>query len=348
MLRSVIRILYHRSEKLMNYRRRLRHLVNLIRSDKLAWLLSVAEHRIRYNISALYAGVMMNRNGEGDIYNLRRNIHRIEKGLMHEERKQVFAEEYIYDLVHSLERLKMAGTCDENTLIWGEGVLDQYFEESHHTEKVAEAYKVYLNIKREGRQPPWHPYPANFRPELAIGYEDLWKLAVRRRSVRHYVNKEVEFAQVQQAMVIAALSPSSCNRQSFKYLFYNDKDVVSAILKTPGGYEGFTAPSVVIVVGCYRGYFDERDANAPLVDASLSVMAFIFALETLGLSSVCINWPSLPDRDEAIRELVRLEDDEFVIMLIGVGYASPMGKVAYSAKRNIEMLISCNERIIRG
>ena len=113
-------------------------------------------------------------------------------------------------------------------------------------------------------------------------------------------------------------------------------------------HSGFDAPSVVIVVGNYRSYFDERDTNTPIIDASISVMSFILALETLGLSSVCINWPCLPDKDEAIRKLIHIEDDEFVITLIVVGYADPQGKVPYSAKRDITNLVFCNERIINN
>jgi nitroreductase len=156
----------------------------------------------------------------------------------------------------------------------------------------------------------------------------------------------VEFKIIQQAMAVAALSPSACNRQAFKFLFYNEKNIVGEIIKTPGGYVGFDAPSVVIVIGSYRGYFHERDANVPIIDASLAVMAFILALETLGLSSVCVNWPCLPDQDEAIRRLIHLEEDEFITLLIVVGYAEPQGKVPYSAKRDINTLVFCNERII--
>jgi len=75
-------------------------------------------------------------------------------------------------------------------------------------------------------------------------------------------------------------------------------------------------------------------------------MSFMFALETLGLSSVCINWPSLPEKDGAIRYLIHLENDEVVIMLIALGYPDPEGKVTYSAKRETHCLISYNERLI--
>jgi nitroreductase len=75
-------------------------------------------------------------------------------------------------------------------------------------------------------------------------------------------------------------------------------------------------------------------------------MSFLFALETLGLSSVCLNMPSLPDREESLRRIIKLDDDEIVVMLIGIGYPDPNGKIAYSAKRDIPSLIQCNDRLI--
>jgi nitroreductase len=183
------------------------------------------------------------------------------------------------------------------------------------------------------------------RPELKVDFNSLYELALRRRSIRHYINKKVKFDDVRKAMEIASLSPGACNRQSFQFLFYNKKEVVDKICEIPGGFKGFEVPSVVIVVGRYRGYFDERDASVPIIDASLASMSFILALETLGISSVCINWPLLPDRDATVRNLVHLEDDEFIIMLIGLGYADPSARIPFSAKKDINTLISCNARL---
>jgi nitroreductase len=155
----------------------------------------------------------------------------------------------------------------------------------------------------------------------------------------------VAFELVKKAMAVASLSPSACNRQPFHFLFYNEKDIVGKIARIPGGASSFTLPSVIVVVGRYRAFFNERDAAVPVIDASLAVMSFLFACETLGLSTVCINWPNLPDRDVRIRKLIQLEQDEFVVMLIGLGYADPAGKIPYSAKHEIEALMSCNARI---
>ena len=296
-------------------------------------------------ISALYSGLLMNRNGQGDLFNLRRDIHRLEKGLANEQPRSVFAESFIRETIDRLARVKRSAEPEGNTIAWAEAVLNQYFGMCQDTEIVREARVRYQSLVPENAQPTWCPYLEQDRPSLDVGFDALYQLALRRRSVRYYIDKTVEFDVVEKAMRVAALCPSACNRQSFRFLFYNDKHIVRDISQMPGGFAGCQVPSIVVVVGSYRGYFDERDVLVPIIDASLAAMAFLFALETLGLSSVCMNWPALPDRDEAIRRLIHLEDDEFVAMLIGVGYPDPEGKIPYSGKRDINRLVLCNEEL---
>ena len=171
------------------------------------------------------------------------------------------------------------------------------------------------------------------------------EMAMRRRSVRHFLDKEVQEEVIKKAYDIAKMSPSACNRQSFHYYFYNEKSIVKKLSQIPGGVAGYEIPSVIVIVGNYNGYFDERDINAPVIDASLAAMSFLFALETLGLGSVCINWPNLPDREAKIRKVLDLKSYEFVIMMIGVGYPDSNGKIPFSKKRSADEVVIVNSNI---
>lgn len=312
---------------------------------RLGWLAKIAESRLKYRLSALQAGVAMNRRGQADNFNLRRNIHRLEKGLSYRSQKGDFAEAYILETIDYFEKAQRLTPYDSNLLNWSTAVLEEYFRVTNHTPIISEAYEKYLGLEPVNRHPDWYPHVEAKRPKLTVSYVDLLQLGFRRRSVRGYLDKPVEFDLVKKAMAFAALSPSACNRQPFHFLFYDDKEFVQEISRIPGGAAGFTLPSVVVVVGRYRAFFDERDAAVPVIDSSLSVMSFLFACETLGLSTVCINWPNLPDRDIRIRNLINLEEDEFVVMLIGIGYADPTGKIPFSAKHEVDALLSCNARI---
>lgn len=314
----------------------------IIRNKRIIWDLSLTNDRLRFKFDALYWGIKVNRETENNIHNFRRNIHRLEKGLSYRETKGTFAEAYILETVNSLKEDEKNHSFDSNTRSWGISVLNLYFETCAHSEKISQAHDLYQSLDLKPVDGKCIPYLSSERPVLSVSYQSLYQLALRRRSIRHYLNKPVESQLIQEAMKIASLSPSACNRQSFNFLFFNDIEQVNKISNIPGGVKGYDLPSIVIVVGKYRGYFDARDINAPIIDSSLATMAFIFALETLGLSSVCINWPNLPDRERKIRELINLEKDEFIIMMIGVGYADPGGKIPYSAKKDLGDLLLIN------
>ena len=320
----------------------LRIVYTIANNKRIIWGLSLINDRLSFKFDALYWGIKLNQESKSNISNFRRNIHRLEKGLSHQKTKKIFAEDYILETINFLKEDKETQSFDANTRSWGLSVLNLYFETCVHSDKISQAYKLYQSLDLNSPSYTCIPYFSNERPELSVNYQSLYQLALRRRSIRCYLDKNVQPHLIQAAMKIASLSPSACNRQSFKFLFFNDSEQVNKIASIPGGVNGYDLPSIVIVIGKYRGYFDARDINAPIIDASLATMAFIFALETLGLSSVCINWPNLPDRERKIRELINLEKDEFVIMMIGVGYSDPVGKVPYSAKKDLGDLLLIN------
>ena len=67
-------------------------------------------------------------------------------------------------------------------------------------------------------------------------------------------------------------------------------------------------------------------------------MLFMLASETLGITSCCLNWPDIEDKDARIAEMLGLEPGQRVVMLIVLGYADPAGQVAYSMRSSIQEL----------
>jgi hypothetical protein len=71
-------------------------------------------------------------------------------------------------------------------------------------------------------------------------------------------------------------------------------------------------------------------------------MSFVFALETLGLSSTIINWPDVEPLERKMRKTLALESSDRVVMLIAVGYQDPTGMVPYSQKKELDSIRSYN------
>ena len=283
-------------------------------------------------------------------YRLRRNIHRLEKGLIQKDRRAVFALDYITDTVEGFERV-LGGSAGEvregSELAWARDVLEEYFactESSPQRDHALSRFQPIMNRRLdqppdEGmRLIPYHRNSAGDQPP--ISYEDFLSLTLQRRSVRWFEQTPVPRELVDKALAAAAQSPSACNRQPFEFRIFDEPSEVRRVAQIPGGtvgyYENF--PAVAVIVGDLGAFFSPRDRHVVYIDASLAAMTFMLALETLGLSSCPINWPDVTSSELQMREMLSLGEHQRVVMLVAFGYPDPDGLVARSQKRPLEQL----------
>ncbi len=281
---------------------------------------------------------------------LQRNTHRLEKGLIMRPRREVFARDYILETVRLYARLAAEtspGAPGAELLAYSYDVLRQYFSVAGGDAVVERARSEFEKAPPppcpgagpEGRVP--HPPDTSPPP---VGYESLMQLAVRRRSVRWYLQKPVPREVIDRAIAVAALSPSACNRQPFEFRVYDDPELVRKVASIPAGTRGFehNFPCIVALVGRQRAFLLEQDRHVIYIDTALAAMSFLFALEAQGVSSCCINWPDIPELERRMERTLGLAPDERVTMLISVGYADPEGLVPFSQKKSVEELRSYN------
>lgn len=283
---------------------------------------------------------------------LRRNIHRMEKGLIMRPRRSVFAADYVEETVSAyaarVEGITAGGgaAAGIEDLQWASGVLSGYFEAAAGHPAIESARARFRPL--EGEETPGGRPLAPFRRDLTspspVGCDDLLALAARRRSVRWFLPRPVPRELIDRAVRVAAESPSACNRQPFHFRIYDDPELVQQVAVLPPGARGFehNFPAVVVVVGNLRAYFHEKDRHVIYIDGSLAAMSFILALESLGLSSCCINWPDLEPEERRMQELIGLEPDQRVVMVIAVGYPDPDALVPASGKKALDSLRSYN------
>lgn len=286
------------------------------------------------------------------IYQLIRNIHRLEKGLSvkGEYRRSFFAESYIIETVESFAKIHRGQNAPSmyftETKTWASDVLKQYFRTVEKTENIQKAEKRFQEIVDFDPEEHKNRFPVKrkFKEYSKVQYGELKQLALQRRSVRSYQSIPVPRKELDKAIQIAALSPSACNRQAFKFMVFDDPQWVEEICQILPGIDCQQGdiPCVVGVVGNQGAYFDERDRHLIYIDGSLAVMSFQLALETLGLSSCCINWPSIFQLEKRMEKLLGLEEHERVVMFLSVGYPDPEGLIPYSQKKSVDEIRSYN------
>lgn len=279
---------------------------------------------------------------------LRRNVHRLEKGLLMRPRRLPYGLDYIAETVDAYHKAVQAKT-ELKELIWAKHVLDEYMAINPNHPKidplrkiVASASAQVIEIDVSARKNI--PYIRVESEKPKIDYNEILKLAKYRRSVRWFLADKVDRKIVERAIDIAAYSPTACNRQPYEFRIFDDPQLVSQVIKLPMGTGGFghQVPCVAVVVGKLRNYFNERDRHLIYVDGSLAIMSFVYGLEVQGVSSCCINWPDVPKLEKKMASLLKLEKDERPIMLVAFGYPNPEGMVANSTKKAQGQLVKYN------
>jgi len=279
---------------------------------------------------------------------LRRNIHRLEKGILMRPRRVPFGLNYIEETVDIYCKAIEAQT-DLAELAWAHDVLGTYFDITPPDPAVDPLRARFKSTRRpicepgpNGRRSPYRRQSAN-RPH--IPYEEFLKLARYRRSVRWYLPQTVPRDVIERAIEVASYSPTACNRQPYEFRVFDDPKLVGRVLSIPMGTGGFghQVPAVAVVVGKQRNYPNERDRHLIYVDGALAIMSFVYALEVQNLASCCINWPDVEALERRMTKLLGLSPDERPIMLVAFGYPDPDGLVADSTKKPVDILCKYNQ-----
>ncbi|MFD2529231.1 nitroreductase family protein [Polaribacter marinaquae] len=290
---------------------------------------------------------------KNNIYTLIRNVHRVEKGLIMKERRLIFAVDFISETMDAFIALWSVEKISKNAQYqWFYDVLNEYFEVtgSHKVidserARFKEHTKKYIEKKSNNNTIKNSPYRRHLKVESKISYDQFYDLTVYRRSVRWFLDKKVSHDLVDKAILAAKQSPSACNRQPFKFRIFDDPILLKEVANLPMGVKGYVEgiPMMIAVVGNLDAYFDERDRHIIYIDGSLASMTFMYALETLGLSSCAINWPDIEHLEKKMEMTLKLEKHERVIMWIAVGHPDLDLKVAYSGKREISDIRTYNK-----
>ena len=281
---------------------------------------------------------------------LRRSIHRIEKGLISKPRRVPFAVDFVGPTVQVYERaVGGPATLNAPEQAWAYDVLSEYFAVHADEPAVQEAAARFRaiaspqDVTPPNRAPARKPY-ARGDEAANVSFEEFLRLCERRRSVRWFEQRPVPRELLLRAMQAARQSPSACNRQPFRFFVFDEEPLRTAAADLPPGVSGFqhNFPAVIAVVGQMRYYQEYRDRHLIYVDGSLATMSFVLALETLGLSSCCINWPDIEEFEARAATTMKLAPDERPVMFLAVGYADAAGTIPYSEKVPAEELMVFN------
>ena len=296
---------------------------------------SVLQGRIQYKAS-------VNKEGRSSVL-LRRNTHRLEKGLIMRPRREVFAADYIIETVQCYHSYIQSKSAKLDELKWSHDVLKEYFSVVNTENKIIQqAFDIFKSCSKfETSDHVSIPYSRGNLARTSVSFEGLKSLCIQRRSVRWYKDQAIDKELIYKAAEIATLAPSACNRQPFSFHTILDKDLAVSTAKVAMGTTGFAdnIPALIAVVGDLSAYPFEQDRHVIYIDGSLAAMQMMLALETVGLSSCPINWPDIEFFEKKMAKRLNLNSTERPILLISVGYADDTGMIPYSQKKSPKEIV---------
>lgn len=285
-------------------------------------------------------------SAESPRHRLVRGVHRIEKGLSMRDRRSVFAESYVGEVVTDLEAEWPDDGEPDCQLEWAVDVLAEYFDVVEPTDPIGDAESRYEAFLEDVAHEPGEkvPFPRAEIDEAPVSYPEIEQLARQRTSTRWFQQRPVPRSELDDALAVARQSPSACNRQSYEFRFFDEPTLIEEVASLAIGANGYddNIPCLAVIVGKQRAYSEDRDKHVIYIDASLAAMAFQLSLEAQGLAACCINWPAIPRNQRKMAELLDLDPDESVVMLMAIGYPDPDGMIPYSEKKTVEQLRSFN------
>lgn len=274
---------------------------------------------------------------------LRRNIHRIEKGINHPQRRSSFATDYILETVLVFDQLRMRSELrGRSEIVWAQSVLAKYFDITNCEEHD---YVIAAQVFRSEVEPAGivcvEPTVEYRNTATADDFGCFQALLTQRKSIRKYSDEPVPDAVIDNALWAASRAPSSCNRQPYKYYILKDCAKVHAAAEISAGTMGWVDEiRLLAVVVADTSYFMHAvNRHSIYVDSTLSVMPFILSLEAQGYSSCLINWADDRRRRKRMETILGLSPHQRVIISIAIGRAD-MSVTAPSSIRKYTSEIS--------
>lgn len=156
--------------------------------------------------------------------------------------------------------------------------------------------------------------------------EHFFELAKRRQSIRKFSERKISKETIYQILKCAIEAPSSCNRQSWRFLVTRDKKSLFFISQIRGILFLKNASAVICVLIDKDLYIDNKELDYTIyMDGAAAIMNIIYAAESLRISSCWVNFGKLEISQADMNEFnkfFKVKPKFKPISLVALGYGA--------------------------
>lgn len=262
--------------------------------------------------------------------------HTIEKGLSLPNPKLLFGKDKIRFVMAALSRYDIRHSPLPAHMSLG--ALDAYVNwhaKAGMADPLLDEIAAYLNTWEAKLPRPWkggtRDYSFNGQPP-----SDLQHLMASRSSIRTLQSTPLHPDRIHEAIALAQLAPSQCNRQSSRVHAYQDRARIQELLTLQGGSRGFadSVGNLFVVSSEICAWGGPGQRNQGYVDGALFAMCLMFACRSMGWGACPLNLAISHKTESAIRRVGGIPAGERLIMMIAFGEPiAPETRVAFSPRR---------------
>ena len=262
--------------------------------------------------------------------------HTIEKGLSLPNPKPLFGKDKIRFVMAALSRYDLQHSPIPAHMSLG--ALDAYVNfhaKAGTTDPLLDEIAGYLKGWEARLPKPWkggtRDYSFNGQPP-----NSLQQLMASRSSIRTMRGTPLDPDRIYEAISLAQLAPSQCNRQSSRVHAYQDPARIRELLALQGGSRGFaeSVGNLFVVSSEICAWGGPGQRNQAYVDGALFAMCLMFACRSMGWGACPLNLAINHKTESAICRVGGIPAGERLIMMIAFGEPlAPDTKVAFSPRR---------------
>ena len=138
-----------------------------------------------------------------------------------------------------------------------------------------------------------------------------------RTSVRKFEDRPVEKEKIEKLLQAGFVAPSAGNQQPCEVYVVTKRETIEALAKTsPYAVSAAKAPVVLVIAA-------RKDVIFPGItdiDCAIATENLWLELEELGLGGVMMAVSPVPERMEAVRQILNLPDNQYAFALLPFGY----------------------------
>lgn len=200
-----------------------------------------------------------------------------------------------------------------------------------------EVLQATINSVLDGVHIPVHNQPATTVTEFFSDADASFASFARsRHSCRSYSDKDIPMSEIQACVDLARTTPTPCNRQPNKTYVLTDKKMIERVINIQGGGYGFgDKANKLLIITSRTTVFSYLEMNEAFKSGGMYTMNLLYALHHHRIGACPLEWGEHAHKDNLLRKIVGIPDNEEVIMLISIGYPIDEFKYVYSERDDL-------------